>query len=193
MPPSTFLKLMASWLGSGRLINIYTYCLIIHTMQVLKWFYCFLPLLISQLESVVCLIWNWRIYVQQYQFQYIWTRKEPHLLISFSRGRTIWMDTLDLSASNAWVKTGVVIGIFSIVEFFPKIYLNRLNLSKPSEGKTKETQQNWIQKNAHPATSLKPVDPDNLSPLVSTTTNGLYFLTCSFIWEYDQVHTQFIN
>lgn len=33
------------------------------------------------------------------------------------------METLDKSESNASVKTGVVIGIFSFVEFFPKMYL----------------------------------------------------------------------
>lgn len=34
------------------------------------------------------------------------------------------MDILDSSASNACVKTGVVIGIFSDLEFFPKMYLD---------------------------------------------------------------------
>ena len=35
------------------------------------------------------------------------------------------MDTLESSASNACVKTGVVIGIFSDLEFLPNMYLER--------------------------------------------------------------------
>lgn len=46
-----------------------------------------------------------------------------YLSVSLSNGRTIWIDTLDRSASLVSVNTGVVIGIFSVVEFFPNIYL----------------------------------------------------------------------
>lgn len=45
----------------------------------------------------------------------------------------------------------------------------------------KEVLSNWIPTNPHPATSLNPVDPDNLFPLVSTTINGAYFLICKTI------------
>lgn len=48
---------------------------------------------------------------------------ETYLFVSLSDGRTIWIETLDKSTSMAWVNTGVVIGIFSAVEFFPNIYL----------------------------------------------------------------------
>lgn len=35
---------------------------------------------------------------------------------------------------------------------------------------------NWVKK-FYPATELKPLEPDSLSPFVSTTINGSYFLT----------------
>jgi hypothetical protein len=100
-----------------------------------------------------------------------------YLFVSLSDGRTIWIDTLDKSASLAWVNTGVVIGIFSVVEFFPNIYLYRriFNMNELSE----QINYSFIWRiNSYPATSLKPVFPDSLSPLVSTTTNGSYCLTC---------------
>lgn len=56
-------------------------------------------------------------------FSRMLTKKTSYLLKDLSDGRTIWIDTLDFSASNAWVKTGVVIGIFSVVEFLPNMYL----------------------------------------------------------------------
>lgn len=93
------------------------------------------------------------------------------------------MDTLDSSASNACVKTGVVIGIFSDLEFFPKMYLDRWIIIPITQENSKTTQLNWIMKDTHPVTSLKPVDPANLSTFPSTTVNGVYFLTCIIIWN----------
>lgn len=39
-----------------------------------------------------------------------------YLSVSLSNGRTIWIDTLDRSASLVSVNTGVVIGIFSVIK-----------------------------------------------------------------------------
>ena len=88
------------------------------------------------------------------------------------------MDTLESSALDACVKTGVVIGIFSDLEFLPNMYLERrIIICIIQESNNTITQLNWIRKDTHPVTSLKPVDPANLSPFASTTINGVYFLT----------------
>lgn len=60
---------------------------------------------------------------EMFMFSFILTKKTCYLLKDLSDGRTIWIDTLEFSVSNAWVKTGVVIGIFSVVAFFPNMYL----------------------------------------------------------------------
>lgn len=87
------------------------------------------------------------------------------------------METLDSSESDASVKTGVVIGIFSNFEFFPKIYLLKKDqftkiMLRTTIGGIKSC------KYTNPVTSLKPAEPVNLSALPSTTINGSYFLTC---------------
>lgn len=106
-----------------------------------------------------------------------------YLFISLSDGRTIWIDTLEFSASNAWVNTGVVIGIFSVVEFLPKMYLHLWIQLWEVEALSKLKHKHWFTQESHPATVLKPLEPDNLSPSVSTTIKGLYFLTCNYGWK----------
>lgn len=111
--------------------------------------------------------------------------KNSYLLKSLFIGKTIWMDTSDNLLSRAWVKTGVVMGIFSIKEFLPNIYLEEINYIKLLLPKLKEQRApnniwlNWTRRVTHPATSLKPDEPESLSPFVSATTKGSYFLNCS--------------
>lgn len=141
MPPSVFLKLIPSLLGAGKLH--YKFKSLAEADKAQRW--------TKSLDMPLCLKHAYS--TSGHRFHTIFTQcemffplKSCYLLKDLSDGRTIWIDTLDFSASNACVKTGVVIGIFSVVEFLPNMYLYFDELILHNQSKSQNTKEDFFEK-----------------------------------------------